>query len=366
VNLSKGTGTIQRRLLSWLWIYFLQFTGLLDRATRKIAESSGIVVLTFHRVLPRPEFEMTHSPPGMVVRQETFDALLSYLRANCEIVALSGDAPDWKSSSKRPRVAVTFDDGWKDTSEIASRITSKYGIPITVFVCPGLAGQEAPFWPEKVSQAWFSAASSSTESEVFSAVCGEMLEGNRFRPSPGQSPEALLRALKELPSQARCILVKRLTAISEKRECVTVPPSSLERTMTWQDASALSVNGNSIGSHTFSHEILTGLALNEAREEINKSKSAIEAELGGECKMFAYPNGSWSAEVRNLVAQVRYTQAFINHPGIWKLETDPWVIPRVNVWEGSLTSSNGCFSAPVFQYAVFWRAYRESLRRNSG
>jgi peptidoglycan/xylan/chitin deacetylase (PgdA/CDA1 family) len=136
--------------------------------------------------------------------------------------------------------------------------------------------------------------------------------------------------------------------------------------MTWQDASALSVNGNSIGSHTFSHEILTGLALNEAREEINKSKSAIEAKLGGECKMFAYPNGSWSAEVRNLVAQVRYTQAFINHPGIWKPETDPWVIPRVNVWEGSLTSSNGCFSAPVFQYAVFWRAYRESLRRNSG
>ena len=366
VNSSKRISASQRRFLRWVWIYFLHFTGLLNWVVGKIATSSGIVVLTFHRVLPDPQFETTNSPPGMVVRKQTFEALISYLHANCEIVALSGVSPDWKSSSQRPRVAVTFDDGWKDMVGIAHPIVLKYGVPVTVFVCPGLVGQQRPFWPEQVSRAWSNAATSKTASDAFSIACAEWFKERRFEPSLGRGLHDLIIRLKGVSPEQRKGILQRLSAIGESAKPSGQMDSSLEATLSWQDVSALNGEGCTFGSHSHTHEILTVLKLEEARQELRESKEVIETILASECRMFAYPNGSWSHKVRDLVAQLGYSQAFINEPGIWRPETDSCLIPRINVWEGSLTSVHGHFSAPVFQYAVFWRAYWEGLRKNRG
>src|SRR5947209_14322938 len=108
-----------RHLLRWGWIYFLYCTGLLRWAERQIVAASGVIVLTLHRVLPQPEFENTPSPKGMVVQLETFARLLEFLKSRCELLDLSTERPHSRRNSKRPRVAVTFDDGWKDTFDVA-------------------------------------------------------------------------------------------------------------------------------------------------------------------------------------------------------------------------------------------------------
>jgi len=168
--------------------------------------------------------------------------------------------------------------------------------------------------------------------------------------------------MKDLPSSKRDALVRELLDLTANDSENSEPPI-LEATMTWEETKAMGKKGTHIGSHTQHHEILPRLTLDQARSEITDSKRAIESRLGHPCLMFAYPNGSWSAGIRELVVQQGYKQAFVNSPGVWTSKADSWLIPRVNLWEGSLTDSSGNFSSLVFQYTTFWRAYRAEARK---
>ncbi len=53
----------------------------------------------------------------------------------------------------------------------------------------------------------------------------------------------------------------------------------------------LAAAGHTIGSHTFSHHVLTDLATHDAVEEIEKGKRAIESILGANVEHFSYPYG---------------------------------------------------------------------------
>jgi peptidoglycan/xylan/chitin deacetylase (PgdA/CDA1 family) len=321
--------------------------------------SGGIIVLTLHRVLDEEDFRNTNSPRGMVMRSSTYEALLQLLSAECEIVTLTGISPSWTLATQRPRFAVTFDDGWKDTFAVAQPLSERYGAPITVFVCPGLVGKEHPFWPEQVLHAWRISAGSAEMRGEYERVCVEAGLGER--PDSG---ERLVERLKELEPSERGRIVGKLGAlVIGNGSSNSSTPTPMEATMTWDETTQMVKRGTQIGSHTFKHEILTTLTTAEAERELIDSKRAIEDALGGACKMFAYPSGLWSPQTHDLVAQAGHTQAFLNEPGVWRSGTDPWLIPRVNVWEGTFAGPFGGFSNVVFQYATFWRCHRAEMQK---
>ena len=320
-------------------------------------------MLTFHRVLHPSDLPFANSPEGMMVSSETYKNLLGYLHAHHEILPLAANSPSWCHSSSRPRVLVTFDDGWKDTSEIAQPLAREYGIPITVFVCPGLAGKSSPFWPEQVTRAWRAASRTHEASKQFAKICCASLLRKSYLPiSCGHaSLEELTTSLKSLPASDRDEIVQALFQLRSVDEVARTSPA-FEATMTWEDAARLVREGAEIGSHTQHHEILPALAPEVVQCELAESKRAIEDRLGTHCFLFAYPNGSWSPRVRDQVIDQGYSQAFVNSTGVWTADTDPWLIPRVNLWEGSLVGISGKFSPIAFQYTAFWRSYRAAQR----
>src|SRR5258708_28242624 len=345
-----------RRLLSWAWIHFLDLTGAFSWVRRRIAASAGVLVLTFHRVLDDSEFDESDSPAGMIVRRRTFENLLAYLKEHFEIIVLSGDQPVWEPEGDRIRMALTFDDGWADTFQLAYPLARQYGVSFSLFVCPGLAGLPSPFWPETIGRAWKAASKSLEAGAAFSAICGHSgLSAERW--SNGGDLQGFLSSVKELPAKDRDLLVDQLRVFAHEYG-TDKKISDLEATMTWENTGALSLKAMQIGFHNQHHENLTHIPLNQAKREIGESKTDIESHLGISCRMCAYPNGSWSPSIRDLVEQRGYSQAFSNKPGIWTKRTDPFIIPRVNVWEGSLTNSSGNFSSKLFAYSVLWRAYR--------
>jgi len=364
LNLGQKKKRNTRRLLSWVWIYFLYYSGLLRWAQRRIASSSGIVVLTFHRVLPEREFANTNSPPGMVVTASTFKDCLAYIQGQHEIICLSGKQPAWERKSRIVRMGITFDDGWKDTSDVAHLISSELRVPITVFVCPELMGKSSPFWPEQVVRAWRNAGATEAQSMKFSEICLRSLSGFAVTPirDENRRVEELIARLKEFPSSGRAAFIDELSFASG-RNLAKSTDCPLEATMTWEDCRALAQANAQIGSHTQSHEILTGLPPRDAQSELVESRNEIEKRLGVPCLLFAYPNGAWSFEIRNQVSQAKYTLAFINSPGVWERTTDPHLVPRINIWEGLITGRRGTFSPAVFQYSVFWRSFRAPKHR---
>jgi peptidoglycan/xylan/chitin deacetylase (PgdA/CDA1 family) len=351
-----------RRTLRWVWIYFLYWTGLILWARRRIESSAGIIVLTFHRVLEDEDVSRSDSSPGMIVRRSTFEDLLRFLTTQCEMVSLAA-VPSWAKRKNRLRIAVTFDDGWRDTSEIAFPLTQKWRVPTTVFVCPGLVGKAVPFWPEHVGRAWRIVLQYPQQKIRFETICREAgLQRQSRNPRAAGQLEALLSQLKQLPASELERTVQKFVDFARATP-LALEVSSPDATMTWEETARIASQGAQIGSHTQSHQILTTISASTVQSELSESKRILESRLALPCTLFAYPNGYWSTEVHDHVVKAGYSLAFVNSLGIWNSDIDLWLIPRVNIWEGSLIGPSGRFSPAVFLYLTLWRTYRAEVRR---
>jgi peptidoglycan/xylan/chitin deacetylase (PgdA/CDA1 family) len=338
-----------RRLLKDAYVTFLHRAGLL-RWARSRAARSGIVVLTFHRVLHDAEYDSTVAEPGMLTRADTFEALLQYLRGQCQWISVADGMPD-NGESSCPRVAITFDDGWKDNLDVALPLVQRYSGSFTVFLCPELLSSGKIFWTEAVANLWRDsrvARQSATMENIwqrcFDTTC------------PADSLHTLIAKLKQLPQPQRDHFISELT--------IALAPHSSEmpgsrQLLNWQEIGEMAQSGISFGSHTDTHQILTAVSEPVAEQELSSSRNAIAEKLQ-ECSLFAYPNGDWSERVRMIVGRCGYQKAFVNQPGIWKSETNLLSIPRVNLWEGNLTDFQGRFSIAQAEYCIFWKALRSS------
>jgi peptidoglycan/xylan/chitin deacetylase (PgdA/CDA1 family) len=318
------------------WAGLLRASGVLSLA-RKWIQRHGAIVLTFHRVLTDSELQQTASLGGMIVRQKTFAAFLKYASQHCEFADL-GQEPEWKRSGKL-KLALTFDDGWSDNAKSAYPIASQYHVPLVIFIVPERTGTVLPFWPERTAAALDRVP---------------MVNAARRAASIGR----VIQELKALPALQRASRISQMIGSAG----VPDPSAAVDKTMTWEQIVELHSRGVTFGSHTSTHEILTMIPAAQAEKEIISSREAIQQKLGGSCHLFSYPNGDYSEQVRELVAQAGYKFAFLNQePGVWTRDCDPFLIPRVNVCEYHLVDSKGEFSPLVFDYAVVWNAARGLL-----
>ncbi|HLH37710.1 MAG TPA: polysaccharide deacetylase family protein [Bryobacteraceae bacterium] len=320
-----------KRTFSMLFACFLRASGALWWARRRLRLSGAIAVLTFHRVLPDQDFEGTDSLAGMVVRERTFQKLAAYLSCRFEPVGLLDAEPG--GANRKLRAMVTFDDGWKDTMSVALPIAHAHGIPIAVFLCPGLLDRAAPFWPENAANAL-------------------------KREQPGISAarvEALIETLKARSRADRDRLLRDLFPFP------TIPYPA-DRTLTWEDVLRMKKMGVTIGSHTMNHEILPALCARAARREVRESKEVIAKLLNQTCEVFAYPNGDCGGGVDAIVAEEGYRLAFSTQCGPWMPDSDRRRIPRANVSEDNVTFFGKFFSGARFEYTTIWRMYRTMER----
>lgn len=345
-----------RALLRRLWIAFLFCSGLLRWAKWRLAARDGIVVLTFHRVLSDADFELTNSPPGMAVRERTFEQLAEHLAREYKTVDLGAGAPEWTGGQSRPRIAITFDDGWADNATTAFPIVRKQGLPWTIFICPERVGRPFPFWPERVVALWRIAECRGLTRQLLQLL-SEEVEGtsDARRLAAEKTLKSFIERLKTFSAEQRNAVMSRMAEyISPGLDTA----DTIDATMTWDEIDRMVCRGVTIGSHTLSHPILTRISRSEAQREITESKRVLERKLRRECGLFAYPNSEWSLRVRDQVAQAGYAMAFAYGPGVWTRDSDPFVIPRINIWEGHLVGPSGSFSRKAFEYAVLWKAYR--------
>ncbi|WP_432821470.1 polysaccharide deacetylase family protein, partial [Trichloromonas sp.] len=101
--------------------------------------------------------------------------------------------------------------------------------------------------------------------------------------------------------------------------------------MSWDDARTLCNQGFSIGSHTMSHEPLTGLNQDDALIEIKQSKVVLETRLERAIPGFCYPRGAHSDFLAEAVCQAGYSHAVTTRYGSNDAGTDVFVLRRRNM-----------------------------------
>lgn len=322
-----------RRAARWLYAQFLAISGCLWWAKRQLRDEGAVVGLMFHRVLGEPSYQETNCQPEIIIREQTFKELVAHVARHYEAVDLAATTPG--GSGSKPKVAFTFDDGWQDNYSVALSIASQYEIPYIVFVCSELVGKQMPFWPEKVV-----ALLRAMKPRIEEAHISESIEELKKCP-----PEELRRKLMELFDKAN-------------KEGVSEVSSNTDATLSWSEIAEMDRRGVRFGSHTRTHQILTVVEPETARQEVLGSKASLEKALGKSCEVFSYPNGNWSPDVRRMVQEAGYRKAVATEHGAWTTTTDPLCIPRINVQESTVVGPSGRFSPAVFEFATFWKAWR--------
>ena len=88
-----------------------------------------------------------------------------------------------------------------------------------------------------------------------------------------------------------------------------------------------SVQGMEFGAHSHTHTDLRQLSQTELKEELTRSKSALEEIIGKKILSFAYPFGAYNDSVRKAVSAV-FDLAFTTRRGLNKQNTDLYELCR--------------------------------------
>src|SRR5256885_8008899 len=264
-----------------LTLSLLSITGAFRLA--EYLSSRDLLVLTYHRVIPRHWRVNGRRPPNTLFADE-FEEQMAFVAKRYNV--LTGNelraVVEGADTVSRYSLAVTFDDGYENNFSHALPILQRYGLHAVFFLTTNLIGnRDQSLWFDRL------------ESLVSTVPPGEILgQLRRLHPALSAAPEGQIRPyFKRLSSARQSEILDRL-----ERHFGRARARHEDRTvyglMSWDQVRSIASAGMTIGSHTASHQILAAVAPAEAQAELVLSRERVERETGQTCWCFAYPNGA--------------------------------------------------------------------------
>ena len=125
--------------------------------------------------------------------------------------------------------------------------------------------------------------------------------------------------------------------LGKTNQWMNVPTFSVRNMLSWTQIQDMAKQGIDFGSHTVTHPKLTELDDDSVSKELIQSKQLIEAQLGAECRHFAYPYGLMTEKTRELVRQAGFKTACSTRSGFNNAERDPFMLHRIEVYGNDST-----------------------------
>ncbi len=229
------------------------------------------------------------------ISEEAFEQQIRYVSRHCEPV-FARDL-DQERTSDRLRVAVTVDDGLKNTLNVALPILRKYGVKATIFA---ISGNHRWLWTSELRERLRAARNDGLE-----------IEGRPIR--TGRDIDAAVNTLKAMVLKDRDAAMERIRA----KTSFDPPKAWFDdyELMTPDELRSLPEDLIEIGAHTVNHPILDLLETDELEREITESRLQLENLLQRPVLTFAYPNGDFDRRCRDVAAK-HYRFAFTTDQAI--------------------------------------------------
>jgi peptidoglycan/xylan/chitin deacetylase (PgdA/CDA1 family) len=176
-------------------------------------------------------------------------------------------------------VWVTLDDGDPSIIDIGLEILTRYSIPATAFICPGVIDTDQPFWWHLV---------------VAAAEAGVQIDGTTLS-------STTVDRLKLVPDASRRQYVARVGEAYVER----VGTPFTRRQLTRREIDIWVGTGNTIGNHTWDHPLLDQCATEVQSAQVERAHQWI-TEHYETPTLFAYPNGNLAPETAELLAELGY------------------------------------------------------------
>jgi peptidoglycan/xylan/chitin deacetylase (PgdA/CDA1 family) len=278
---------------------------------------NGTLILCYHRVA-----EGVEDPFHLCVRPDNFAAHLEEMSASREPSTLA----DLSVPSRRPRVVVTLDDGYRDNLTNALPIAESKGVPITVFVTSGILGNHSGFWWDRLGTLLRARPPHVREIEL------PIASRNVRLPLGSAGIRADLDTVRSHLLPLRVAEIERaLDAVSEQWQVGSAPPRDAG-TLTAEDLRQLAASDTAtIGAHTIDHVRLRDRPAREQQDTIAGSKGELEQSIGKAVSHFAYPfglRGDFDQPSVDAVRSAGFATACTTIPGTARSSMDPYRLPR--------------------------------------
>jgi len=255
------------------------------------------LILAYHNIVPPA------APPrgdlSLHLSSAAFAQQLELIANSCDVIPLAAALEP--ARSRRPRIAITFDDAYRGAVTLGTRELVKRRLPATIFVAPAFVGGGAFWWDEL--------------------------------PPTGTSMPAVDRtfALQRLQGKDHAI-----RGWADAHLIPTVPAESALRGASESElADAIGSGLVTLGSHSWSHPNLATLPEPDLAEELTRPLDWLRSRFQAVVPWLSYPYGRSSPLVEHVaratgyVAGLRIEGGWVRHP-----ERRPYEIPRLNVPAG--------------------------------
>jgi peptidoglycan/xylan/chitin deacetylase (PgdA/CDA1 family) len=302
------------------------------------------LILLYHRVT-----DLQTDPQQLAVSPIHFSEQLNWLQSHAAIISLS-DLLKWLPTGRWPRraVVITFDDGYADNFLQALPLLKKQNAPENFYLTGDcIDRQEEFFWDELdrllLQPGW---APPVLKLEVDQRVYQwDLRPYEHYSPAdartnrrwnvlqPGPTVRhtvyrTLCDFVRKLPPAAQQSVMTRIRDWAGAERIARPTHRMLSKDEAIELAATPAVE---IGAHTMHHPVLSQLSPAEQRQEIRRSKAALEAHLHRPIHAFSYPYGSSDSFSPQTIAAVKesaFTSAATTLPAAVQKRGDPFQLPR--------------------------------------
>lgn len=300
-----------------------------SRAKARLPHRQLPVILMYHRIAEEP-----FDPWGLAVTATRFRDQLRWLSRHRTVLRLSEFVALHRSSELPNRaVAITMDDGYACSVDVAAPLLDEFGIPATVFLPASLIDHGRPFWWDELEAIVLTLDKTTLEVEGQPVDLGERTADDRQwragRPAGTERQTAFLNIHGRLVRKSPAGLNR---AMDEIRAQAGANPeiSPLKMPLT-SDQVRQAPRVIDFGSHTLTHPWMPSLTAAERRREILDSVEGCRRLTGKRPETFAYPFGAVDDQSRGLVEEAGFDCACTTEEFAVSPASGIFALPRLNV-----------------------------------
>lgn len=219
------------------------------------------------------------------VKESSFRSQMEHVRRYYEPISLQEYVfnPDGSSRSGKPRVVVTFDDGYANNYTVAYPILQELEIPATIFLVSSMIDTDNLFWYDKLR-----------------VSLRETLNNTRL--------EEIVDSFKvNHPHQIDDMVNSFIQGVEIGRSDQV---RDAYGTLTYKQIHDMQSSGLiTFDSHTHKHEIVTRMSNEEVRDSVATSIEVLKGK-GIDCgKVFCYPNGFYEQRHFKILSSLGFKAA---------------------------------------------------------
>lgn len=249
---------------------------ILKRRLERIRQSGKATVLNLHRVAPDDGSDYRPLEPSL------FEDLLDFVSKEFFVVGLK----DLRGEARKPKLALSFDDGYKDFLHNAYPALRRRGLPSNQNIIPGCIESGLPPL-NVVAQDFVGKAPSEL-------VRNLSIPGFRS-PLDGRLGSRLSSFLKLRPqSEQDAIAADLMPQFNDWAEFAPTPMMTVEEIR--------SLEGVDIGAHSYYHSSMEFETKDFLERDLEACRTFLADQLDTKMNIYAFPNGSYRAEQ---IAQVQ-------------------------------------------------------------